>query len=87
MAAILAYILVDRFVRMKLFPSPGQNVSSAEGGGKPKTWAYWLIVRNCLGKMSEYADAIQLLVDNDNAEARNAWVTKMKNLLTRYVSL
>lgn len=69
---------------MKLFPGPSQNTLPADSGGKPKTWAYWLITCDCLGKMLEFSNAIQLLINNNNPATRTARVAKVKNLLTRY---
>ncbi len=75
----------DDEVRESLFPSPGANRSTAQGGGKTKTEAHATLAAALFKDHIEYGPAYRadMAVKKEHAK----WSNKIKNRLDKYVRL
>ncbi|KAJ7724750.1 hypothetical protein B0H16DRAFT_1472156 [Mycena metata] len=56
---LLAHIYETAWIKQSLYPPPGPNASTTEGGGTPKTQAHWALALLLLQKDSKYKDALK----------------------------
>ena len=54
--AFIAAITNDPLIKQGLFPSPGTNVSTSKGGGKPKTNHHYMVTVAIFGEHNVYKD-------------------------------
>lgn len=76
----------DREIRQGLYPGTGANVSSANGGGKPKTDFFWQLAIQLFSDHEEYGTLIAGAKASSTKKARDPWVLKIKNQLNRFVT-
>jgi hypothetical protein len=85
--ALISAITDDRKIKQALFPSPGSNVSSSKGGGKPKTEYHWLLCQILFTDHPTYQDAFQKVLECSDvkraAALRRLWANKIKNQLNK----
>lgn len=82
--ALISAITDDAEIKQGLFPPPGANVSTKNGGGKPKTEHQWAL---CVALFTEhpiYGPSFALV---ESAKDKERWVNKIKNRLKKYVML
>jgi hypothetical protein len=65
-------------IKQGLFPSPGANVSTAEGGGKPKTDHHYALAVALFAEHDTYQIAFNLATQ---PKQKAAWGKKIKNHL------
>ncbi|KAF8149304.1 hypothetical protein K438DRAFT_2086789 [Mycena galopus ATCC 62051] len=65
---LIARIIENATIKRALFPPPGPNASTAKGGGKTKSSAYWQLLQGALDAVSTTKD-------------QTAWGNKIKNRL------
>jgi hypothetical protein len=61
-----------------LSPSPGANVSTVKGGGKPKTDHHYALAVTLFAEHETYRDMFKLATE---PKAKAAWGKKIKNRL------
>ena len=85
--SLIAAIMEDPAIKQGLFPSPGANVLSAKGGGKPKTEYHQQLCNDLFAQHPEYS-AAWLAVKNATgkgaAKKKTTWGNKIKNRLQVY---
>ena len=72
----------DPEIKQGLFPSPGGNVSTQNGGGKPKTEHQWAICVALFKDHPVYSTSFALA---QTAKEKEKWTIKIKNWLKKYV--
>jgi len=86
--ALITAITDDRKIKQALFPSPGSNVSSSKGGGKPKTEYHWILCQLLFTDHPSYGEAFKKVLDCDDGPKkatalRRLWGNKIKNRLVK----
>jgi hypothetical protein len=74
--SLITAITNDPVIKQGLFPSPGANVSTAKGGGKPKTNHHYAVAQAVFGENADYQDAFNLAT---TPKDKAAWGKKIKN--------
>ncbi|KAJ6479784.1 hypothetical protein C8R45DRAFT_1216264 [Mycena sanguinolenta] len=74
---LIRHVMENANIKQALFPAPGPNASTKDGGGKTKAHAYWLLCKLLLGDDEQYKEAIEKA--ENVAKERTCWSTKIKN--------
>ena len=74
--ALIAAITDDPLIKQGLFPSPGANVSTSKGGGKPKTDHHYAVALAIFGEHDVYKDTFALA---KGPKEKAVWGKKVKN--------
>jgi hypothetical protein len=82
--ALISAITDDAEIKQGLFPPPGANVSTKNGGGKPKTEHQWALCVALFTEHPVYSPSFALV---ESAKDKERWVNKIKNRLKKYVIL
>ncbi|EEB92271.1 hypothetical protein MPER_09245 [Moniliophthora perniciosa FA553] len=86
-SALVASILENAAIKQKLYPDPGSNASTQDGGGMKKTDAYWDLTTYALNDHPVYGPKIQEILDEKNAatarKMRAPWENAIKSRLHR----
>ena len=77
----------DREIRQGLYPGTGANVSTANGGGKPKTEFYWQLATHLFTDHDDDGALFANTRQSSTKKAREPWILKIKNQLSRFVSI
>lgn len=75
---MLTAIIENRAIKDGLFPGPGGNSSTQDGGGKPKTDFMWQILE-VLFKDDAYVTGLMATVKT--GKQHSVWTNKIKNKL------
>jgi hypothetical protein len=75
---LIARIIENAIIKRALFPPPGPNASTAKGGGKTKSSAYWQLCLLLLGDNPKYKAALDAV---STTKDQTAWGNKIKNRL------
>lgn len=67
-----------------LYPGTWPNVSTSDGGGKPKTEFYWQLAVHVFADHNEYGPPFAHVQESASKKVRDPWVLKVKNQLNRY---
>lgn len=81
---LLAAIFENKDIKQGLFPGVGANVSTAKGGGQPKTTWLWMLAKILFTDHDTYGPAFQKCLDQyagGKAQLQSKWVEKLKNRL------
>ena len=76
--AFIAAITNDPLIKQGLFPSPGTNVSTSKGGGKPKTDHHYMVTVAIFGEHDVYKDTFKLA---KGPKEKAVWGKKVKNCI------
>lgn len=77
-------IVENAEIKRGLFPPPGSNTLTKDGGGKAKAYFHAMLAREVFGgEGCEYKKAFDAA--KTKAE-KDGWATKIKNKLTKYVA-
>jgi len=63
----------DPEIRQGLYPGTGANVSTANGGGKPKTDFFWQLAVHLFSDNEEYAALIARAQKSSTEKGRFSW--------------
>ena len=74
--ALISAITDDPVVKQGLFPSPGANVSTSKGDGKPKTDHHYAVALAIFGEHEVHQDAFRLAT---GPKDKAMWGKKIKN--------
>jgi hypothetical protein len=74
--ALISAITDDPIIKQGLFPSPGANVSTSKGGGKPKTDHHYAVALAIFGEHEAHRDAFRLAT---GPKEKAIWGKKIKN--------
>lgn len=77
--AIVTAITDNDDIRRGLYPEPGANESTANGGGKPKADFHRLIVDEIFSNHDEYGELYLSHVEAKDKKKLEAWFLKVKN--------
>ncbi|KZT21628.1 hypothetical protein NEOLEDRAFT_1073284, partial [Neolentinus lepideus HHB14362 ss-1] len=82
---LITAITDDSEIKQGLFPAPGANVSTSQGGGKPKADHYWAL---CIALFSEHEDYRDHFArvnrgSTTSTKDRTLWGDKIKNRLRK----
>jgi len=55
---LITEIYQDRSIKRALYPPPGGNPSTSQGGGKTKTAAHWDLCLKVFGEKDEYKNVL-----------------------------
>jgi hypothetical protein len=76
MWSLIAAIMDDYVIKQGLFPSPGANVLTAKGGGKPKTDHHYANTLAIFSEYKAYQDVFKLAT---GPKEKAVWGKKVKN--------
>jgi hypothetical protein len=79
---LIARIIENAIIKRALFPLPGPNTSTAKGGSKTKSSAYWQLFLLLLGDNPKYKAALDAI---STTKDQTAWENKIKNCLQAYI--
>ncbi|KAJ6528403.1 hypothetical protein B0H19DRAFT_914342, partial [Mycena capillaripes] len=82
--SLLTLIYESRDIKRALYPPPGPNASTANGGGKTKTAAHWQLCLKLFSGHPKYAAVLAAVV---TAKERTAYANKIKNRLRAMAKL
>lgn len=73
-------------IKRGLFPPPGANASTKDGGGKNKGDHYMAIAKELFGqKESPYKAAFDVAMASSLKAEKEVWSTKVKNKINKWV--
>ncbi|KAL0564352.1 hypothetical protein V5O48_017696 [Marasmius crinis-equi] len=85
--SVVSTILEESSIKQKLYPSPGPNPSTTEGGGAKKSEAHWEICQAIFTEHDIYKDdfraALEAKTAKDIKRDRDPWIRAMKSQLRR----
>ncbi|KAJ8076151.1 hypothetical protein PM082_022136 [Marasmius tenuissimus] len=86
--AIVTTIEDHKEIKQKLYPPPGANLSTADGGGNKKTVAHWQICEEVFSEHPVYKDAFKAALDANPStpsgkKIRDSWSGGVKAQLRR----
>jgi len=78
--SLVNVVTSDDIIQLGLYPEPGSNTSTKNGGGVKKTEHYWEVCKALFDGHEEYGTAFSIVIENPKQKAlRQAWVRKIKN--------
>jgi hypothetical protein len=77
--SLVHHIAESEIACLKLFPKPGQNPSTAKGGGVSKNEVYWIIARDWLSQDLAFSATIARIVKDGKPKEQTDWGKKIKN--------
>jgi hypothetical protein len=77
--SLLTALTDDPVIKQGLFPSPGANVSTAQGGGKKKTDHHYALATALFATHPDYSAAFQLA---QTSKQKSLWGLKIKNRIS-----
>jgi hypothetical protein len=80
--SLISAITDDPAIKQGLFPSPGANVSTSKGGGKPKTDHQFALAAALFSEHPKYCEVFKLAT---SSKERAVWAKWIKNRLQKYV--
>jgi hypothetical protein len=80
--SLIAAITDDAAIKQGLFPSPGANVSTSKGGGKPKTDHQYALAVTLFSEHPKYSEVFTLAT---TSKEKVVWAKRIKNRLQKYV--
>jgi len=80
--ALISAITDNPIIKQGLFPSPGANVSTSKGGGKPKTDHHYAVALAIFGEHEAHGDAFRLAT---GPKEKAVWGKKIKNRIQTFV--
>jgi hypothetical protein len=80
--SLISAITDDPAIKQGLFPSPGANVSTSKGGGKPKTDHQFALAAALFSEHSKYCEVFKLAT---SSKKKAVWAKRIKNRLQKYV--
>ena len=76
----MSAVTSDDTIQTGLYPEPGGNASTKNGGGAKKTEHYWELCKVLFDGHEDYGAAFTVAVDNPKRKTLwQAWVRKIKN--------
>jgi len=76
--SLITILEEDLIIKQGLFPTPGGNTTTLQGGSKPKTKYQWMLVKMLFEPHAKYKEAF---VQVKTPAERSVWVLKIKNCL------
>ena len=78
--SLVSAVTSDDMIRTGLYPEPGGNASTKNGGGAKKTEHYWELCKALFEDHEEYGAAFTVAINNPKQKTlQQAWVRKIKN--------
>ncbi|KAH9976900.1 hypothetical protein BJV74DRAFT_781587, partial [Russula compacta] len=72
----------DATIKQGLFSSPGANVSTLKGGGKPKTDHQFVLAVILFSEHPKYCEVFKWAT---NSKEKAVWAKQIKNCVQKYV--